>query len=75
MTQQTPEQILATICGDMDLLDDWEDRYRYIIDLGKDLPPFADEFRTDAHKVEGCVSQVWLVSTYQAPNMHYLADS
>lgn len=43
------------------LFDDWEDRYRYLIDLGKSLPPFPEEARTDAAKVPGCMSRVWLV--------------
>ncbi|MDX2145831.1 MAG: SufE family protein [Rhodospirillaceae bacterium] len=43
------------------LLDDWEDRYRYLIDLGRKLPPFPAAFQTDAYKVRGCMSQVWLV--------------
>jgi cysteine desulfuration protein SufE len=43
------------------LFDDWEDRYRYVIDLGKDLPGLAEDRRVDAAKVEGCASQVWLV--------------
>jgi cysteine desulfuration protein SufE len=44
------------------LLDDWEDRYRYIIELGQALPPLADAERSPEHKVSGCVSQAWLVS-------------
>lgn len=43
------------------LFDDWEDRYRYVIDLGKEMPELEVEKRTDATKVEGCASQVWLV--------------
>jgi cysteine desulfuration protein SufE len=43
-------------------LDSWEDRYRYVIELGEALPPFPEESRTDGHKVRGCVSQVWLVT-------------
>ncbi len=42
------------------LLDDWEDRYRYLIELGRELPPFPESARIPANKVEGCVSQVWL---------------
>jgi cysteine desulfuration protein SufE len=42
------------------LLDDWEDRYRYLIELGRDLPPFPETARTAANKVQGCASQVWL---------------
>ena len=41
-----------------ELLDDWEDKYRYLIDLGEKLPPFAEECRTDEWKVSGCQSQV-----------------
>lgn len=44
------------------LFDDWSDRYQYIIGLGSKLPPLDESCRTDAHKVEGCMSQVWLQS-------------
>ncbi|AQT46881.1 MULTISPECIES: SufE family protein [Bartonella] len=44
------------------LLDDWEDRYRYVIELGRELPPYPEEARDDVHKVPGCVSQVWLLT-------------
>ena len=49
------------IADNFELFDDWEDRYRYVIDLGKELPPLAEDRRTDTSKVEGCASQVWLV--------------
>ncbi len=49
------------------LLDDWDDRYRYIIELGRTLPPFPETARTDANKVQGCASQVWL-QTEVRPN-------
>lgn len=49
------------IADDFVLLDDWEDRYRYVIDLGKAMPPLDDLRRTRATKVEGCASQVWIV--------------
>lgn len=51
---------LETIFDDFAFLDDWEERYRYIIELGSDLPPFPETSRDDTHKVRGCVSQVWL---------------
>ncbi|MGE0501480.1 MAG: SufE family protein [Rhizobiaceae bacterium] len=51
---------IETIRDDFALLDDWEDRYRYIIDLGLGLDPLPEEARTNANKVQGCVSQVWL---------------
>jgi SufE protein probably involved in Fe-S center assembly len=44
----------------MGFLDDWEDRYRYVIDLGKSLPPMDEALKTPATKVDGCASQVWL---------------
>ncbi|MEO0672146.1 MAG: SufE family protein [Pseudomonadota bacterium] len=45
-----------------ELLDDWEDRYRYLIELGRGLEPLPDALKTDATKVRGCASQVWLIS-------------
>ncbi|WP_127524441.1 SufE family protein [Mesorhizobium sp. Z1-4] len=51
---------IDSIRQDFEFLDDWEERYRYIIDLGAALQPYPDELRDDAHKVRGCVSQVWL---------------
>lgn len=51
-----------TIKSDFELLDDWEDRYRYVIELGRQLQPLPASAKTDAHKVRGCASQVWLVS-------------
>jgi cysteine desulfuration protein SufE len=53
---------IETIRDDFAFLDEWEERYRYIIELGEALPPFPDEARDAAHKVQGCVSQVWLVT-------------
>lgn len=53
---------LDDIRADFALLDDWEDRYRYVIELGRALPPFPESLRTDATKVRGCASQVWLAT-------------
>ena len=70
---------IDTIVADFELLDDWEDRYRYIIELGRSLSPFPEADRTDINKVQGCASQVWLitgtVSTDRGPALHFLADS
>ena len=44
------------------LLDEWDDRYRYVIELGRNLPPLDDSAHIDANKVQGCASQVWLVT-------------
>ena len=48
-----------SLLEDFDLLESWEDRYRYIIDLGKDLEPYPDLYRTEEYRVIGCASQVW----------------
>jgi cysteine desulfuration protein SufE len=53
---------LEKIIEDFEFLDDWEDRYRYVIELGKALPELPEAQRTLANKVQGCASQVWLVS-------------
>ncbi|WP_298634060.1 SufE family protein [uncultured Umboniibacter sp.] len=48
------------IIDDLEFFDDWEERYKYIIDLGKELPPFEEQFRLDENLVKGCQSSVWL---------------
>lgn len=48
------------IRSDFEFLDEWDDRYKYLIDLGRNLEPYPEEHRDDAHKVRGCASQVWL---------------
>jgi cysteine desulfuration protein SufE len=48
------------IAETLEFLDDWEDRYRHVIELGRAMPPLDEEFRVPAYKVEGCASQVWL---------------
>ncbi|MEM7507494.1 MAG: SufE family protein [Pseudomonadota bacterium] len=49
------------IVENFELFDDWEDRYRYVIELGREMDPLPEERKTDAARVEGCASQVWLV--------------
>jgi cysteine desulfuration protein SufE len=53
---------LDMIRSDFALLDDWEDRYRYVIELGRGLSPLPEAHRTDRYKVRGCASQVWLTT-------------
>jgi cysteine desulfuration protein SufE len=53
---------IESIRDDFAFLDDWEDRYRYVIDLGETLPEFPAAAQTDTNKVPGCVSQVWLLT-------------
>lgn len=63
------------------LIDDWEDRYRYVIELGRALPPMPDALKSDHHKVRGCASQVWLVveaapaEPGRPPVLHIQGDS
>lgn len=72
---------LSDILADFELLEEWEDRYRYVIELGRGLEPLLEEARTDANKVQGCVSQVWLTTTIEptepdhAPRLHFTGDS
>ena len=68
------------IVDNFTLLDEWDDRYRYVIELGKALPPMPDSDQTDANKVQGCASQVWLVTHVQpdganGPVMTFVGDS
>ena len=72
---------LETIIDDFEFLDDWEDKYRYVIDLARDLEPYPDELRNEQTKVRGCVSQVWLTTKIGAPGadqtpvMNFIGDS
>ncbi len=72
---------LEEIKSNFALLDDWEDRYRYVIELGRMLPPLDDAFKTESTKVRGCASQVWLVSRQIAsesgspPRLQFQGDS
>ncbi len=62
MTQPTAAAALDTLAEEFALFDDWEDRYRYIIDLGRTLEPLSEDEHSEANKVRGCASQVWLVT-------------
>ena len=74
-------QKLSEIQADFALLDEWEDRYREGIELGRTLKPLPDELRTDANKVRGCASQVWFASNIKrqdgggSPQLSFEADS
>jgi cysteine desulfuration protein SufE len=67
---------IERISDDFDMLDDWEERYRYIIELGRDLEPLAADDHNEANRVKGCASQVWL-RTQPEPNgtLHFVGDS
>lgn len=68
------------ILADFEVIDDWEERYRYLIELGKDLAPLDEADRTDANKVRGCASQVWLATRVETdgdagPRLFFTGDS
>ncbi len=78
MTQSLPAPI-DDIIENFSLLDDWDDRYRYVIELGRKLTPFPETERNDANKVQGCVSQVWLATAVERregqPFLTFIGDS
>jgi cysteine desulfuration protein SufE len=65
----------AEIAENLSFLTDWEDRYKYIIELGQALPPLADDEKNAVNKVHGCVSQVWLVSEREGTALRYRGES
>ncbi len=66
---------LDEVYESFELLDDWSDRYRFLIELGNELPPMPEELKVPEHKVRGCLSQVWLVGKLEGDRLHFLADS
>jgi cysteine desulfuration protein SufE len=71
---------IADIRSDFSVLDDWEDRYRYVIELGRSLEPLPEELHTESNKVRGCASQVWLFTTVDrsgdgSPHLKFQGDS
>lgn len=71
----TIDEIQRTIIDEFAMLDDWSQKYEYIIDLGKKLPPLPEEYKTDENKIKGCQSNVWLVAKLQDGLLHFDADS
>jgi cysteine desulfuration protein SufE len=72
---QTIQDIEDEIVDEFSLFDNWEDRYEYIIDLGKKLEPLNPEFKIDENKIKGCQSQVWLVAEENDGRIFFKADS
>lgn len=66
---------IEDLVDEFDLLGDWEERYKYLIDMGKALPDMPEADRTDTNKVKGCVSQVWLVTEPGEEAIVFRADS
>ena len=69
--QETEEEIVEEFA----LFDNWEDKYEYIIDLGKKLEPLDAKFKIDENKIKGCQSQVWLTADEKEGRIYFKADS
>ncbi len=68
-------QAQAAIRDEFAFFGDWSERYQYLIDLGRKLPEFPDEFRTEAHRLHGCQSMVWIVPSGDAGRLDFAAAS
>lgn len=66
---------IADLIENFSVLDDWEDKYEYLIDLGEKLPPLDEKYKTDEWKVSGCQSQVWLVPERHGEILTFKGDS
>lgn len=71
MSKYTIENLQA----DFELLDDWEERYRFVIELGRLLPDLDEKWRTPKYKVSGCASQVWIHAEHNGAVMNFTGDS
>jgi cysteine desulfuration protein SufE len=69
------EDIEKEIAEEFSLFDSWDDKYEYIIDLGKRLQPLDEKFKTNENRVRGCQSTVWLVADYKDGRVFYKAES
>ena len=69
------EEIEQEIIEEFSLFDSWDDKYEYIIDLGKKLKPLAPEYKIDENKIKGCQSQVWLIANENDGRIYFEADS
>lgn len=69
------QEVQQELIEEFEFLDDWMDRYKHIIDLGKALPDFPEDWMTDEFKVRGCQSQVWLVPEYKDGRLTFHAIS
>ena len=72
---KTIAEIEDEIVEEFALFDSWNDKYEYIIDLGKKLPPLEDKYKLDENRVRGCQSTVWLVADYKNGKVYFKAES
>ncbi len=69
------KEIQKQLEEEFEFLGNWEERYKYIIDLGKELEPYPEEFRTGKYKISGCQSQVWLYPEFKDGKLYFKGDS
>ncbi len=78
MSEAAADPRVEELIDNFTFLDDWEDRFRYLIDLGRKLEPMDESLKTEETKVRGCTSQVWIVDEIKPgtpPTLHFVADS
>lgn len=73
--EATAAEAQAAIAEEFAFFSDWTERYQYLIDLGRQLPPFPDDRKTEENRVHGCQSMVWLIPSGDASRMHFDAAS
>ena len=69
------QEVQAEIVDEFSFLENWEERYEYMIDLGKSLPLIDEEYKKDENLIKGCQSKVWLYAEYKDGKIFYTADS
>ncbi|WP_163575757.1 SufE family protein [Halomonas faecis] len=73
--EATAEQAQQELLDEFEMFDNWMDRYQYLIDMGKQLPAFPDEWKTDERKIQGCQSNVWMHHSRDGERLHFEAIS
>ncbi|MBW8312784.1 MAG: SufE family protein [Rhizobium sp.] len=76
-TETSAAEAQAAIAEEFSFFGDWSERYQYLIDLGRKLPPFPEEWKTEANRLHGCQSMVWIVAEGTADELefHAISDS
>src|SRR6476646_2088043 len=69
------KEIQEELIDEFSMFDDWDERFQYVIDLGKSLPLIDDRYKTEAHTIKGCQSKVWLHAEEQQGKIIFTADS
>ena len=73
--EATPAEAQAAIADEFGFFGDWSERYQYLIDLGRKLPSFPEEWKTEQHRLHGCQSMVWIVPSGDADKLDFAAVS